>query len=50
MMFLGFLAAVGTCITSSVVIDSVTAGVGLGISIYSASKGVKQGSRTRRRK
>lgn len=45
-----FLAVVGSCLTSGVVIDSVTAGVGLGISIYTASKGLKQSSRARRRK
>lgn len=48
-MILGFLAVVGSMITSSVVIESVTAGVGLGISIYTASKCVRQGSRTRRK-
>lgn len=48
-MISGFLAVVGSMITSSVVIESVTAGVGLGISIYTASKCVKQRSRTRRK-
>lgn len=48
-MILGFLAAVGGSIASSVIIESVTAGVGLGISIYTASKSVRQSGRARRR-
>ncbi len=48
-MILGFLAVVGGAVASSVVVESVTAGVGLGISIYAASKCAKQGSRTRRK-
>jgi len=48
-MILEFLAAVGSSIASGVIIESVTAGVGLGISIYTASKCVKQSRRTRRR-
>lgn len=49
-MILGFLASIGSSIASGIIIDSVTAGVGLGISIYTASKCVKQSGRTRRRK
>lgn len=48
-MILGFLAAVGGSIASSVIIESVTAGVGLGISIYTASKCVRQNGSTRRK-
>jgi hypothetical protein len=49
-MILGFLAAVGSSIASGIIIESVTAGVGLGISVYTASKCVRQSGRTRRRK
>ncbi len=48
-MILGFLAAGGSTIASTVIIESVTAGVGLGISIYTASKCAKQSGRTRRK-
>ena len=48
-MILGFLAVVGSTIASSVIVESVTAGVGLGISIYTASKCVKHSGGTRRR-
>ena len=57
-----FLEYVGACETlvmsisyfleqfeATVIIESVTAGVGLGISIYTASKCAKQSSRTRRK-
>ena len=46
-MILGFLAAVGSSIASSVIIESVTAGVGLGVSVYTASRCVKQSGRKR---
>lgn len=51
-MVIGFLTAVAGGITSEVIIDSVIAGAGLAMSIYSCSKGMKQsqrrGSGTRR--
>jgi hypothetical protein len=48
-MILGFLAAVGSAITSTAIIESVTAGVGLGISIYTASKCARQSGRTQKK-
>lgn len=48
-MILGFLGAIGGTIASSVIVESVTAGVGLGISIYTASKCGRQNGRTRKR-
>lgn len=48
-MILGLIAAISGMVTSSVVIESVSAGVGLGISIFTASKCVKQTGRTRKR-
>lgn len=47
-MILGFLAAVGSTIASTVIIESVTAGVGLGISIYTATRRMKAYSFTTR--
>lgn len=49
-MIIGFLTCVVGSISSSIIIESVTAGVGLGITVYTASKGVRQSTRTRRRK
>lgn len=47
-MLISFLSYAVGSITSSIIIESVSAGVGLGITIYTASKGMKQ--RTTRRK
>lgn len=42
-MIMSFLvAAVGSALTSTMVIESVTAGVSLGIGVYTASKGIRQ--------
>lgn len=50
-MLAGFFAAfVGSALTSAAVIDSITAGTGLGISIYVASRGLKQGNSSRKRR
>lgn len=48
-MILGLIAAISGMVTSSVVIESVSAGVGLGISIFTASKCVKPSGRARRK-
>ncbi len=48
-MILGLLTAVGSAITSTVIIESMTTGIGLGISIYTASKCARQSGRTRRK-
>lgn len=49
-MLIGFLTCVVGSITSSVIIESVTAGVGLGITVYTASKGVRSNSSRTRKK
>ena len=49
-MILGLLTAAGSVLTSGVIIEAVTSGVGLGISVYVASKGVRQAAKRGNRK
>ena len=49
-MILGLLTAAGSVLTSGVIIEAVTSGVGLGISVYVASKGVRQAAKRVNRK
>lgn len=48
-MLISFLSYAVGSITSSIIIESVSAGVGLGITIYTASKGVRSSSSRRKK-
>lgn len=45
MIVVSFLAGMTSALTSTVIVDSIIAGAGLGMSIYNCSKGVKQAQR-----
>lgn len=48
-MLISFLSYAVGSITSSIIIESVSAGVGVGITIYTTSKGLRSSSRTRKK-